>query len=99
MCVRQVVDQLMDNVTEAEREIAKAPGMFGRVWYGQGLAFDEACMILQEHCTIAARCPLSVCAATHILVHVHLCSHPHISPCGLVGVHMSVPPNHRSFRS
>ena len=91
MCVRQVADRLMDNITDAERAIASAPGMYGRIWYGQGLAFDEAYMILQEHCTIAVRCPLPVCAATHILVHVHqlVCAttrHPHVSSCASVGV-------------
>ena len=49
-----------NNIAEAERAIATAPGMYGRIWYGQGPAFDEAYMILQDHCTIAARCPLSV---------------------------------------
>ena len=39
---------LADNITEAERAIAAAPGMYGRIWYGQGLAFDEAYQILQE---------------------------------------------------
>ena len=39
---------LADNITDAERAIAAAPGMYGRIWYGQGLAFDEAYQILQE---------------------------------------------------
>ena len=60
MCVRQVADQLMDNMTEAERAIATSPGMYGRIWYGQGLAFDEAYMILQDHCTVVVRCPMSI---------------------------------------
>ena len=85
MCVRQVADRLaLENITEAELAIAMAPGMYGRIWYGQGLAFDEAYMILQEHCTIAVRCPPSVRAATHILVYVQqlVCAtnrHPHVS--------------------
>ena len=61
VCARQVADQLMDNITEAERAIATAPGMYGRIWYGQGLAFDEAYMILQDRDTSAARCSLSIC--------------------------------------
>ena len=60
MCDPQVVDQLMDNITDAERAVALAPGMYGRIWYGQGLAFDEAYMILQDHCTFVARRPLSI---------------------------------------
>ena len=60
MCVRQVADQLMDYITEAELAIAHAPGMYGRIWYDQGLAFDEAYMILQDHCTVVVRCPLSI---------------------------------------
>ena len=63
MHVCQVTDQLMENITEAERSIANAPGMYGRIWYGQGLAFDEAYMILQDHCTVAVRCPLSIYGA------------------------------------
>ena len=44
---------LADNITEAERAIAAAPGMYGRIWYGQGLAFDEAYQILQESHRVA----------------------------------------------
>ena len=74
MCVRQVTDQLMDNITEAERAIANAPGMYGRIWYGQGLAFDEAYMILQDRCTIAARCHLSVHGVhrCNVVYHCHM---------------------------
>ena len=60
MSVPQVVDQLMDNITDAERAVAAAPGLYGRIWYGQGLAFDEAYMILQDHSTCVAHCPLSI---------------------------------------
>ena len=63
MCVCQVTDQLMDNLTDAERSIANSPGMYGRIWYGQGLAFDEAYMILQDRCTFVVRCQLAVCIA------------------------------------
>ena len=45
---RIIAASLADNITEAERAIAAAPGMYGRIWYGQGLAFDEAYQILQE---------------------------------------------------
>ena len=63
MCDCQVADQLLANITEAERAVATAPGMYGRIWYGQGLAFDEAYMILQDRNTVAAHCPLSVYVA------------------------------------
>ena len=35
----QVIDQLLPNLT-------KEPGMAGRIWFGQGLVFDEAYGIL-----------------------------------------------------
>ena len=28
--------------TEAERAVAASPGLYGRIWYGQGLTYDEA---------------------------------------------------------
>ena len=42
------ISQLMGDITEAERAVAAQPGMYGRIWYGQGLAFDEAYQILQD---------------------------------------------------
>ena len=49
-------DQLWADITEAERAVAHQPGMYGRIWYGHGLVFDEANQILQDfacttHCT------------------------------------------------
>ena len=41
-------DSLWNDITDAERAVASQPGMYGRVWYGQGLAFDEAYQILQD---------------------------------------------------
>ena len=41
-------DQLMADINEMERLVASQPGMYGRIWYGQGLAFDEAYQILQD---------------------------------------------------
>ena len=47
-----VREQLWPDITEAEMAVASQPGMYGRVWYGQGLAFDEAYQILQDYvCT------------------------------------------------
>ena len=37
---------LPGDLTDMERAVAASPGMFGRIWYGQGLAFDEAYQIL-----------------------------------------------------
>ena len=48
-----ISERLANNITEAERAIAAAPGMYGRIWYGQGLAFDEAYQILQESHRVA----------------------------------------------
>ena len=41
-------EQLMADINEMERAVAAAPGMYGRIRYGQGLAFDEAYQILQD---------------------------------------------------
>ena len=48
-----IAESLATNITDAERAVAAAPGMYGRIWYGQGLAFDEAYQILQELSCIA----------------------------------------------
>ena len=42
----QVIDQLLPNLNTDERKLAKEPGMGGRIWFGQGLVFDEAYGIL-----------------------------------------------------
>ena len=60
---KSIAEHLMADLTDAERAVAAQPGMYGRIWYGQGLAFDEAYMILQDHCTVAVRCPLSIYGA------------------------------------
>ena len=114
MCVRHVADQLMDYITEAELAIAHAPGMYGRIWYGQGLAFDEAYMILQDRNTIVAFCMPSVHVTSSciVLYHNHISCRPllcaHDSQCGTVslgnclpmGVSRCIPvPRHRSSRS
>ncbi len=48
-----ISDQLMADITEMERAVARQPGMYGRIWYGQGLAFDEAYQILQERLAVS----------------------------------------------
>ena len=48
LTARSITDTLDDDVTEAERAVAAQPGMYGRIWFGQALAFDEAYQILQE---------------------------------------------------
>ena len=45
---KAISDALADDITEAERAVAAQPGMYGRIWFGQALAFDEAYQILQE---------------------------------------------------
>ena len=49
-------EQLMADINEMERAVAAAPGMYGRIWYGQGLAFDEAYQILQDHICLSLVC-------------------------------------------
>ena len=58
-----IAESLAANITEAERAVAAAPGMYGRIWYGQGLAFDEAYQILQE---------LSCITHSPSVMHTHL---------------------------
>ena len=41
-----VVEKLGGNVTKEENALATGPGMYGRIWLGQSLAFDEAFQIL-----------------------------------------------------
>ena len=70
VCTHQSIASLLpSDLTDPELEMAKQPGMYGRVWFGQGLAFDEAYQILQDHDTSAAyhmppsvhscRCPIT----------------------------------------
>ena len=48
-----IAERLMADITEAERAIAAQPGMYGRIWFGQALAFDEAYQILQELASVS----------------------------------------------
>ena len=34
-------EQGLTDLTEAERRMAREPGLSGRIWSGQGLVFDE----------------------------------------------------------
>ena len=43
-----IAKYLPTDLNECERYIAASPGMFGRIWFGQALAFDEAYQILQD---------------------------------------------------
>ena len=45
----KVVDKTLPTATKEEAALASGPGMYGRIWLGQSLAFDEAYQILQEH--------------------------------------------------
>ena len=68
----QVIDQLLPSLTVDERKVAKEPGMAGRIWFGQGLVFDEAYGILMtlgiltdpKQATVIYGCmhPVCVCA-------------------------------------
>ena len=62
VCTHQSIASLLpSDLSEPELEMAKQPGMYGRVWYGQGLAFDEAYQILQDSDTgVACHMPPSV---------------------------------------
>ena len=44
-----IAQKLPGNVTNEEEAIAAGPGMYGRMWLGQSLAFDEAYQILQDY--------------------------------------------------
>ena len=45
----EVIARLLPkDLTDVEHAIASQPGMYGRLWFGQGLAFDEAYQILQD---------------------------------------------------
>lgn len=48
LSAKAISETLADELTEAERAVAAQPGMYGRIWFGQALAFDEAYQILQE---------------------------------------------------
>ena len=43
-----IAANLPGDCNEREKYILGQPGMFGRLWFGQALAFDEAYQILQE---------------------------------------------------
>ena len=43
-----IAANLPGDINDRERYIISQPGMFGRLWFGQALAFDEAYQILQE---------------------------------------------------
>ena len=46
-CVKVIHERLADlNLTAAELNMAKEPGMNGRTWHGQGCLFDEGYGIL-----------------------------------------------------
>ena len=45
---KMIQELLGDDLNAMERLVASQPGMYGRIWYGQGLAFDEAYQILQD---------------------------------------------------
>ena len=81
------ISQLMDDITEAERAVAAQPGMYGRIWYGQGLAFDEAYQILQD---IAACLLLTSSIAVRLLHWASLVCilsvHTTWQPCVRIGV-------------
>ena len=42
------MDEHLSDLTESERAIAAAPGMTGRVWFGQGMVYDESYQILMD---------------------------------------------------
>ena len=44
----QVIDDLLPDLSEAERALAASPGMTGRIWFGQGLVYDESYKILMD---------------------------------------------------
>ena len=66
-----VVQKLLPaDLTEAERAVAMQPGMYGRIWYGQGLAFDEAYQILQDFVCIT-HCSDSRQSCVSCVLHHH----------------------------
>ena len=68
-----VVQKLLPaDLTEAERAVAMQPGMYGRIWYGQGLAFDEAYQILQDCVCIIAMCHVYSAVVCHVRYLIHI---------------------------
>ena len=64
-----IAESLMADITEAERAVAAQPGMYGRIWYGQALAFDEAYQILQDITAHVYICHIAVrpwCTVIHM---------------------------------
>ena len=53
---KMIQDLLGDDLNPMERLVASPPGMYGRVWYGQSLAFDEAYQILQDTNSFSLLC-------------------------------------------
>ena len=53
---KQIADKLGAGITKEETALAAGPGMYGRIWLGQCLAFDEAYQILQEHMQLSDAC-------------------------------------------
>ena len=50
-----IAANLPSDLNEREKYILGQPGMFGRLWFGQALAFDEAYQILQEQYRMVVR--------------------------------------------
>ena len=78
---RAISEHLPADLTEAERAVAEQPGMYGRIWYGQGLCFDEAYQILQDR-GVYTHTPPPVHRILHRCAsHLHLTWCTHIQCC------------------
>ena len=77
---RVIAQQLVADLNDMEKTVAAAPGMYGRIWYGQGLAFDEAYQILQDRHTCNCLYTHIGVASAHVCICVcvcHLGLYPH----------------------
>ena len=86
-------DRLMADINAMERLVASQPGMYGRIWYGQGLAFDEAYQILQDVIYFFISHHALLVCLSHVPIHcIHMCLYPpyNIISIGMCLLHSSV---------
>ena len=77
---RVIAQQLASDLNDMEKTVAAAPGMYGRIWYGQGPAFDEAYQIRQDRHTCNCLYTHIGVASAHVCICVcvcHLGLYPH----------------------
>ena len=82
LSTRAIGEHLPAELTDAERAVAEQPGVYGRIWYGQGLCFDEAYQILQDRGVYIDTPPPPIHSILHRCAsHLHLAWCTHIQCC------------------